>query len=75
MNRIYCALGKIVEVTQFIEVALGEICEKSGMNINLSPSPALGSNNGFMQNMMSNKKSMGIRIFDIFSIFIRDKVS
>ncbi len=29
MNRIYCALGKIVEVTQFIEVALGEICEKS----------------------------------------------
>lgn len=29
MNRIYCALGKIVEVTQFIEVNLGEICEKS----------------------------------------------
>ena len=29
MNRIYCALGKIVEVTQFIEVSLGEICEKS----------------------------------------------
>ena len=29
MNRIYCAIGKIVEVTQEIEVALGEICEKS----------------------------------------------
>ena len=29
MNRIYCAIGKIVEVTQFIEVRLGEICEKS----------------------------------------------
>ena len=29
MNRIYCAIGKIVEVTQFIELDLGEICEKS----------------------------------------------
>lgn len=29
MNRIYCAIGKIVEVTQFIEVKLGDICEKS----------------------------------------------
>ena len=29
MNRIYCAIGKIVEVTQFIEVRLGDICEKS----------------------------------------------
>lgn len=29
MNRIYCAIGKIVEVTQFIELRLGEICEKS----------------------------------------------
>ena len=29
MNRIYCAIGKIVEVTQMIEVDLGEICEKS----------------------------------------------
>ena len=29
MNRIYCAIGKIVEVTQNIEVDLGEICEKS----------------------------------------------
>ena len=29
MNRIYCAIGKIVEVTQEIEVALGEVCEKS----------------------------------------------
>ena len=29
MNRIYCALGKISEVTQHIEVRLGEICEIS----------------------------------------------
>ena len=29
MNRIYCALGKIVEVTQNIELELGEVCEKS----------------------------------------------
>ncbi len=29
MNRIYCAVGKIVEVTQNIELALGEICELS----------------------------------------------
>ena len=29
MNRIYCAIGKITEVTQFIEVCLGEICEAS----------------------------------------------
>ncbi|MBP3581778.1 MAG: hypothetical protein J6J33_03430 [Clostridia bacterium] len=29
MNRIYCAIGKITEVTQLIEVALGEICEAS----------------------------------------------
>lgn len=29
MNRIYCAIGKISELTQNIELALGEICEKS----------------------------------------------
>ena len=29
MNRIYCAIGKIAEVTQLIEVSLGDICEKS----------------------------------------------
>ena len=29
MNRIYCAIGKIAEVTQLIEMELGEICEKS----------------------------------------------
>lgn len=29
MNRIYCAIGKIVEVTQHIEVCIGEICELS----------------------------------------------
>ncbi len=29
MNRIYCAIGKIVEVTQNIELDIGEICEKS----------------------------------------------
>ncbi len=29
MNRIYCAIGKITEVTQLIEVCLGDICEAS----------------------------------------------
>lgn len=29
MNRIYCAIGKIVEVTQHIELDIGEICETS----------------------------------------------
>ena len=29
MNRIYCAIGKITEMTQFIEVCLGDICEAS----------------------------------------------
>ena len=29
MNRIYCAIGKIVELTQTIELELGEVCEKS----------------------------------------------
>ena len=29
MNRIYCAIGKVAEVTQFIEMNLGEICENS----------------------------------------------
>ena len=29
MNRIYCAVGKIFEVTQQIEELLGEICEQS----------------------------------------------
>ncbi len=29
MNRIYCAIGKIVEVTQNIELDIGEIIEKS----------------------------------------------
>ena len=29
MNRIYCAVGKIVEVTQNIELDIGEICEIS----------------------------------------------
>lgn len=29
MNRIYCAVGKIFEVTQKIEELLGEICEQS----------------------------------------------
>lgn len=29
MNRIYCAIGKIAEITQMIELDLGEICEKS----------------------------------------------
>jgi len=29
MNRIYCLIGKFAEVTQLVEVSLGEICEKS----------------------------------------------
>ncbi len=29
MNRIYCIIGKFSEVTQHIELRLGEICEKS----------------------------------------------
>lgn len=29
MNRIYCAIGKIVEITQIIEFKLGELCENS----------------------------------------------
>ncbi len=29
MNRIYCAIGKITEVTQFIEMAVSDICELS----------------------------------------------
>ena len=29
MNRIYCAIGKISEVTQNIELSIGDICEKS----------------------------------------------
>lgn len=29
MNRIYCAIGKIVETTQLIEFKLGELCENS----------------------------------------------
>lgn len=29
MNRIYCAIGKIVEVTQNIELDIGEICYNS----------------------------------------------
>lgn len=29
MNRIYCAIGKIVETTQIIEFKLGELCENS----------------------------------------------
>lgn len=29
MNRIYCAIGKIVEVTQNIELDIGKICELS----------------------------------------------
>ena len=29
MNRIYCAIGKFAEITQLIELRLGEICEKS----------------------------------------------
>lgn len=29
MNRIYCAIGKIVELTQNIERELGDLCENS----------------------------------------------
>lgn len=29
MNRIYCAIGKIVELTQTIELELGDLCENS----------------------------------------------
>ena len=29
MNRIYCVIGKFAEITQHIELRLGEICEKS----------------------------------------------
>ena len=29
MNRIYCIIGKFAEITQHIELLLGEICEKS----------------------------------------------
>lgn len=29
MNRIYCIIGKFAELTQHIELRLGEICEKS----------------------------------------------
>ena len=29
MNRIYCAIGKIVELTQSIELDLGNVCENS----------------------------------------------
>ena len=29
MNRIYCAIGKVAEVTQFIETILIDICENS----------------------------------------------
>lgn len=29
MNRIYCAIGKIVEITQKIELELGDLCENS----------------------------------------------
>ena len=29
MNRIYCAVGKIIEVTQDIEEIVGEICKNS----------------------------------------------
>lgn len=29
MNRIYCVIGKFAEITQKIELKLGEICEKS----------------------------------------------
>ena len=28
MNRIYCAIGKIMEITQDIEEAIGYICKK-----------------------------------------------
>ena len=29
MNRIYCAIGKIVELTQTIELELGDLCQNS----------------------------------------------
>ena len=29
MNRIYCIIGKFAEITQLIELRLGEICEQS----------------------------------------------
>lgn len=29
MNRIYCAIGKIIEVTQDIEEMVGEVCKNS----------------------------------------------
>ena len=29
MNRIYCAIGKIVELTQNVELELGNLCENS----------------------------------------------
>lgn len=29
MNRIYCAIGKIVELTQTIEMELGDLCQNS----------------------------------------------
>ena len=29
MNRIYCVIGKFAEVTQKIELMLGEVCERS----------------------------------------------
>lgn len=29
MNRIYCAIGKISEITQQIELDIGDICEQS----------------------------------------------
>ena len=29
MNRIYCAIGKIMEVTQNIEINICDICEQS----------------------------------------------
>lgn len=32
MNRIYCAIGKITEVTQFIELMVSDICELSEIN-------------------------------------------
>ena len=29
MNRIYCVIGKFAEITQKIELKLGEVCERS----------------------------------------------
>ena len=29
MNRIYCAVGKIMELTQDLEESVGEICKNS----------------------------------------------